>query len=310
MRRGHDSEGVQVRIQRVILWALAARGFFSRYVFHGGSCLYFFYENVRWSEDLDFVKHRGNPDHPTKDLAAIEEALREAVRLIPVFIEEVESAEVKCQKRTGDVLRFIVKVSVRGERRKTRVNVEIADVAAYRIMVKPFEQALIAVEDPLEILADKMVALAARAHSWGEPKVRDVLDLYFLGEGRGLLRPETLSETLDILVELIVRKLRDYRLSASEFQKGTEHLKRWLDRPETLEDLRVTFMRYALPSHRAGELAMYVYCEQTLRFAKKALSGGGLFEILLERMRTMEAESSKHSRKVSFSPGSAPVPGS
>ncbi|WP_168720184.1 nucleotidyl transferase AbiEii/AbiGii toxin family protein [Thermosulfurimonas marina] len=285
-------------MQRVILWALATKGFFSRYVFHGGSCLYFFYENVRWSEDLDFVKHRNNLDHPAKDSATIEEALKEATRLIPALIEEAESAELKCQKREGDVLRFIVKASVKGERRKTRVNVKIANVAAYRVTVKPLERALIAVEDPFEILADKVVALVARARSWGEPKVRDVLDLYFLGEGRGLLHPEALSKTLDALVELVARKLRDYRLSTSEFREGVGRLREWLNRPEALEDLRTTFTRYALPMHRASELVAYVYCEQVLRFAEETLSRGGLFEVLLERIRAAGTEpANEHPRK-------------
>lgn len=287
------AEDVQLRIQRVVLWALAARGFFSRYVFHGGSSLYFFYENVRWSEDLAFVKHRSNPDHPTEDLPLIEEALKEAVQLIPALVEGVESAELKCQKREGSVLRFIVKASVKGQRRKTRVNVEIADVVSYRAVVKSFERVLVAVEDPFEIFADKVVALVARAGAWGEPKVRDVLDLYFLGETKGVLRSENFKD----LVELVSRKLKDYRLSVSHFEEGMKRLREWLNRPETLEDLRVTFVRYALPSHRENELLVRAYCEQALCFVRESFSGGKLFDVLFRELRALEGKSQRFRRR-------------
>ncbi len=279
---------LRVEIQRVILGELAFGEFFSRYVFQGGTCLHFFYENIRWSEDLDFVKNRSNPDRPSDDAPWIESTLKEAAKVLPSLVKEVESAEAGLQKR-GERVRFAVRALLRGERHKLRVNVEIADVPAYRISVKPFRQGLVSIEDSIEILADKLVAVAARSRD--RLKARDVLDLHYLGEGMKLLSPSNLAENLDTLADLTARKLEDYRISPEDFEAGVNRLREWLMHPESLQDLKRTFLRYALPARVLREQMAEPYCQGVLDFVRSQFNEpDGVFAVLLRRLTSQSPQ--------------------
>jgi len=115
---------LRTKVQKIVLRTLAKRGFFTKYVFHGGSCLFFFYENARWSEDLDFVKSRLNPGCVANNLSLIEKALKSACIDIKLLIPEVESVGLKMQKESERFVRFILKLSERGKREKTKINIK------------------------------------------------------------------------------------------------------------------------------------------------------------------------------------------
>lgn len=50
--------------QELILFALSTTDFFTRAAFQGGTCLRIVHGLDRFSEDMDFIAKRGDPDFP------------------------------------------------------------------------------------------------------------------------------------------------------------------------------------------------------------------------------------------------------
>lgn len=257
---------LRIKVQETILHALAKKGFFTKYVFHGGSCLFFFYDNVRWSEDLDFVKNRLNPGHVANDLSLIEKALKSACRDIKLLIPEVESVGLKMQKESERFVRFILKLSEKGKREKTKINVKIAEIKAHLVKTVLFEGDVVAVESAEELMADKIVAIAARGKSLRMPKVRDILDFYYLGEGVEVLKTDVHFSEIKRLVN---EKIEEYELEKSVIKEGVEIVMDWLGRPESIEELEDNFIKYSTSSLAKSFSLVKQYCSQVKEYFGK-----------------------------------------
>ncbi len=183
----------QEHLQKTVLTALSRREAFTDIVFQGGTALCFFYGNPRFSEDLDFVR-RGSS---TVDLTAHATAVETFVAAIYPFLD---GCSVTVQKDTRELQRLVL--TTRGEvtEQRCRIHLELAHVPSYmatpRILDHPPFHPAVQVEQPEEILADKLAALALRPYLKG----RDLWDIYFL----------TREKNIDIHWNLVKTKISDY----------------------------------------------------------------------------------------------------
>lgn len=257
---------LRIKVQETILRSLAKRGFFTKYVFQGGGCLFFFYDNVRWSEDLDFVKNSRAQERLVSDLDFLRKVIKAACEEVKLLIPEVESVELKVQKASERFIRFTIKLSEKGKKKKTRVNLEVAGVKAHLTKTVSFKGVVITVEDAVELLADKIVALVARGESWKAPKARDVLDFYHLGETLKVLKTRACFAEIKKLVRA---KTKEYGLGKDVIKNGAKTIINWLNSPEGMEVLKKNFAKYStLPSAVSSHFAEQ-YCSQVKEYFGK-----------------------------------------
>lgn len=200
----------QEEMQKAILTSLSRKGCFDHIVFHGGTALRLFHGNPRFSEDIDLVLREGYEHFDLSRFATDIE--RTCFDTFP-FLQNVN---VKVQKDTHGLQRYILKASSEDTRQNARVHIEVADVPSYRngprvLNFPPFQPA-VRVEDEVEILADKVRALGYRSFLKG----RDLWDIYFLSTER--------SAGLDI--PLVARKIRDYNEDVNEIEVRYDNVKR------------------------------------------------------------------------------------
>jgi len=211
----------QEEMQKTVLAALALKGCFDSIVFHGGTALRLFYGNPRYSEDIDFVLKEGGKRF---DLSVLLPHIERFAHDRFPFLNSVKAA---IQKNEPDLQRAILRTHSNDGDRNLRVHIEIASVPSYRsgpkILDLPPLQPAVMVEDPSEILADKVSALALRPYLKG----RDLWDIYYLNKER----------SLDIEWELVRKKVRDYEAPASGLEEGFERVKeRIMDEGEAVLD--------------------------------------------------------------------------
>jgi hypothetical protein len=155
-------------------------------VLHGGAALHFAYGSPRLSVDVDFAGV-GAP-------AALEAQGEVLARAAGEVLGCAASWSVT---RAGRLLRGKVAMALHPAR-KLVLPVEAIDVPAHRPHLVP---GLGLVEEPGEIVADKIVASADRVARRGVLKTRDLYDLWYVCERLGAQPPDA------ALVEV---KLRDY----------------------------------------------------------------------------------------------------
>jgi predicted nucleotidyltransferase component of viral defense system len=199
-RQGIDAEMEQNLVKEAIhlhlLSAMSEAGILRHAVFQGGTSLRLCYGGERYSEDLDFVCGRSGSyftDIEFKDL--IEIALETTKKTLSRDFG-IDSKEISLKKpEHPDLVRqsavnvaawqIIVPVEATRNAPKSRIKIEFANVPAYATKPMPVratsglvqvEDVILTVETPDEILADKAVALTARAVL----KFRDVWDVWFL----------------------------------------------------------------------------------------------------------------------------------
>jgi len=183
----------QEHLQKTVLTALSRREAFTDIVLQGGTALRLFYGNPRFSEDLDFVLSEGH----TFNLAGQASAIQTFVTDTYPFLD---GCSVTVQKDTRELQRLVL--TTRGEvtEQRRRVHIELAHVPSYtgqpRILDHPPYNPAVQVEQPGEILADKLAALALRPYLKG----RDLWDIYFL----------TMEKNTAIDWDLVDTKLDDY----------------------------------------------------------------------------------------------------
>ena len=192
----------QEEIQKTILTYLSRQGTFNDIVFQGGTSLRFFYGNPRFSEDLDFVLRQ------TKnkiDLIQKTSKLKKYITNIFPFVEEID---IDIQKNDDFMQRIIVKTISDTPDQKLRIHLELAYVPSYnnqpRILNYPPLNPAVRVEEPSEILADKITALGLRPYLKG----RDIWDIYFL----------TVEKQIKVQWDLVFQKSKDYKTKPSELQ--------------------------------------------------------------------------------------------
>ena len=193
-----------------ILYCLEQAGLLSGLVFQGGTSLRLCYGADRYSEDLDFAVGQ---DFSSAQFAMLKERIE--THVVRRYGLEVNVTEPKPDKnkpaRSGvNVHQWRVSVVTDPGRRdvpKQRIRIEIANVPAYTSEVRKLQanyeflpdgyaDLLVVVESLDEIMADKLLALAA---SQKKVRYRDIWDLAWLRQRGTEVQPE-----------LVGRKIADY----------------------------------------------------------------------------------------------------
>jgi predicted nucleotidyltransferase component of viral defense system len=199
-RQGVEAEMEQNLVKEAIhlhlLSALSEAGILRHVVFQGGTALRLCYGGERYSEDLDFVCGKAGSyftDVEFKD--PIEGALETTKKTLSRDFG-IDSNQISLKKPEHPglvkestvnvaVWQIIVPVEANRNAPRSRIKIEFANVPAYATKPMPVratpglvqvQDVILTVETPDEILADKAVALTARAAL----KFRDVWDVSFL----------------------------------------------------------------------------------------------------------------------------------
>lgn len=203
-RNGVEPRNIlQEELQKVVLTSMSHSGCFDSIVFQGGTALRLFYNNPRFSEDINLV-HRVGVER--FELAVPLKAACRSIQSSFPFLVDVES---RVQKDDADLQRMILKTISDDLDRRTCLHVELAFVPSYhnepRILEHPPIHPAVRVETEQEILADKICALSLRTYVKG----RDLWDIYFLSEQR----------SVDVKWDLVEKKVKDYKVSNVEFEQ-------------------------------------------------------------------------------------------
>jgi predicted nucleotidyltransferase component of viral defense system len=124
-----QEHALQEIIQQHLLLSLSRSGFFTRALFHGGTCLRIFYRMARFSEDLDFLLRR--PDQSFEWLPYIKRIQRdceaEGIRFEAVDKSKADNAVKKVFRKTDSVGTLIILdlPYTRNARSKLRIKLEI-----------------------------------------------------------------------------------------------------------------------------------------------------------------------------------------
>jgi predicted nucleotidyltransferase component of viral defense system len=216
---GMDQNLIKEAIHLHLLSALSEAGVLQHVVFQGGTALHLCYGGERYSEDLDFVC--GKAAAYLKDVeldGLVDNALETTKRTLQrdfdidaaqiVLKRPAQPELVKGSDVNVAVWQIVVPVKPTPKTPKSRIKIEFANVPSYdskplTVSAAPdlvqIQDVILSVETPSEILADKAVALTARAVL----KFRDVWDVWFL--------VNKLGATPDR--EMVRKKFADYSTS-------------------------------------------------------------------------------------------------
>ena len=204
----------QEETQKTILTTLSHEGAFNDIVFQGGTSLRFFYGNPRHSEDLDFVLRKEKQYYDlTKKLGKIKTNLK---NIFP-FIENIKT---NIQKNNNQLQRIRISTISEITDQKLRINIELANIPSYqnqpKILNYPPLNPAVRVEQPQEILADKITALANRPYIKG----RDIWDIYFL----------IVEKQIKISWNLVNQKAYDYNTTPKKLRQKLQNTSERLDK--------------------------------------------------------------------------------
>jgi len=193
IKGGNLQQTFQEEMQKAILAGLSRQGVFNSIVFQGGTALHLFYGNPRFSEDLDFVTR----EKQKFDLTQQTNKIQTFISNVFPFIQKINIA---IQKNDKELQRLILSTISDVPEQNLRIHLELAHVPSYinqpKILDYPPLNPAVRVEDPSEILADKIIALGRRQYLKG----RDIWDIYFL----------TSEKHLSIPWDLVFKKGADY----------------------------------------------------------------------------------------------------
>jgi predicted nucleotidyltransferase component of viral defense system len=213
---GMDQNLMKEAIHLHLLSALSEAGVLQHVIFQGGTALRLCYGGERYSEDLDFVC--GKAGAYLKDVefdALVDKALETTKRTLQRDFD-IDAAQIALKRPAQPELvkgsdvnvaawQIVVPVNPTPKTPKSRIKIEFANVPSYdskplTVSATPglvqIQDVILNAETPNEILADKAVALTARAAL----KFRDVWDVWFL--------LNKLSATPDR--EMVLKKFADY----------------------------------------------------------------------------------------------------
>ena len=213
---GMDQNLMKEAIHLHLLSALSEAGLLQHVVFQGGTALRLCYGGERYSEDLDFVC--GKAGAYLKDVefdALVDKALETTKRTLQRDFD-IDATQIALKRPAQPELvkgsdvnvaawQIVVPVNPTPKTPKSRIKIEFANVPSYdskplTVSVTPglvqIQDVILNAETPNEILADKAVALTARATL----KFRDVWDVWFL--------VNKLGATPDR--EMVLKKFADY----------------------------------------------------------------------------------------------------
>lgn len=216
---GMDQNLMKEAIHLHLLSALSEAGVLQHVVFQGGTALRLCYGGERYSEDLDFVCGKAGAylkDVEFDDL--VDNALETTKRTLQRDFD-IDAAQIVLKRPAQPELvkgndvnvaawQIVVPVNPTPNTPKSRIKIEFANVPSYdskplTVNATPglvqIQDVILNVETANEILADKAVALTARAAL----KFRDVWDVWFL--------VNKLGATPDR--EMVGKKFADYSTS-------------------------------------------------------------------------------------------------
>lgn len=193
---GMDQNLMKEAIHLHLLSALSEAGVLQHVVFQGGTALRLCYGGERYSEDLDFVC--GKAGAYLKDVefdGLVDNALETTKRTLQRDFD-INAAQIVLKRPAQPELvkgndvnvaawQIVVPVNPTPNTPKSRIKIEFANVPSYdskplTVNATPglvqIQDVILNVETANEILADKAVALTARAAL----KFRDVWDVWFL----------------------------------------------------------------------------------------------------------------------------------
>jgi predicted nucleotidyltransferase component of viral defense system len=255
---GMDQNLMKEAIHLHLLSALSEAGVLRHVVFQGGTALRLCYGGERYSEDLDFVCGRAGAY--LKDVefdALVDKALETTKRTLQRDFD-IDAAQIALKRPARPELvkgsdvnvaawQIVVPVNPTPKTPKSRIKIEFANVPSYdskplAVSATPglvqVQDVILNAETPNEILADKAVALTARAAL----KFRDVWDVWFL--------VNKLAATPDR--EMVLKKFADYGTLEIAVKANTR-----LD--ELAKDATATAfyaeMRRFLPSARVAQMS-------------------------------------------------------
>ena len=208
-----SSQIFQEQMQKAVLTSMSRQNVFRNLVFQGGTALRLFYNNPRFSEDLDFALIQG------VETFDIERALSNSASFISSFFPFLQQVKGRMQKQDDLLQRYVLTTQSNVAEQRIRLHVELAMIPSYhhelRILSFPPLQPVVRVETREEILADKLLALGARSYLKG----RDLWDIYFL----------TKEHELSVDWELVWMKAHDYQEKTQQVKKGLQKLVTTLD---------------------------------------------------------------------------------
>jgi predicted nucleotidyltransferase component of viral defense system len=213
---GMDQNLMKEAIHLHLLSALSEAGVLQHVIFQGGTALRLCYGGERYSEDLDFVC--GKAGAYLKDVefdALVDKALETTKRTLQRDFD-IDAAQITLKRPAQPELvkgsdvnvaawQIVVPVNPTPKTPKSRIKIEFANVPSYdskplTVSATPglvqIQDVILNAETPNEILADKAVALTARAAL----KFRDVWDVWFLANKLGAT-PDR---------EMVLKKFADY----------------------------------------------------------------------------------------------------
>ncbi|MBN1860983.1 MAG: nucleotidyl transferase AbiEii/AbiGii toxin family protein, partial [Candidatus Thermoplasmatota archaeon] len=205
---------LQEHLQKTILATLSRLNAFHSIVFQGGTALRLFYDNPRFSEDLDFVLH---PPHTYFDLPEYMKKLSSSLQPQFPFLQTITT---RVQKQENLLQRGVLFTTSDNPLQQVRIHIELAMVPSHQNTVKilsyPPIQPAIRVETPTEILADTLLALGCREYIKG----RDLWDIYFLTTEKHLASPW----------DLTWKKTADYHTTPATVQRQLRSVKTQLEK--------------------------------------------------------------------------------
>ena len=255
---GMDQNLMKEAIHLHLLSALSEAGVLRHVIFQGGTALRLCYGGERYSEDLDFVCGRAGAYLKDVEFDALVDKALEATKRTLQRDFDIDAAQITLKRPAQPELvkgsdvnvaawQIVVPVNPTPKTPKSRIKIEFANVPSYdskplTVSATPglvqVQDVILNAETPNEILADKAVALTARAAL----KFRDVWDVWFL--------VNKLAATPDR--EMVLKKFADYGTLAIAVKANAR-----LD--ELAKDATATAfyaeMRRFLPSARVAQMS-------------------------------------------------------
>jgi predicted nucleotidyltransferase component of viral defense system len=216
---GMDQNLMKEAIHLHLLSALSEAGVLQHVVFQGGTALRLCYGGERYSEDLDFVCGKAGDYLKGVELKGLVDNALETTKRTLQRDFDIDAAKIALKRPAQPELvkgndvniaawQIVVPVNPTPNTPKSRIKIEFANVPSYdskplTVNATPglvqIQDVILNVETAKEILADKAVALTARAAL----KFRDVWDVWFLVNKLGAI-PDR---------EMVSRKFADYGTS-------------------------------------------------------------------------------------------------
>lgn len=253
-----DQNLVKEAIHLHLLSAMSDAGILKHAVFQGGTALRLCYGGERYSEDLDFVCGKSGSyftDVEFKEL--IEMALETTKKTLnrdfgissdQISLKKPEHPDLVKQVPVNVAAwQIIVPIEATPRTPRSRIKIEFANVPAYdtkpvAVRATPglvqIQDVILTAETPDEILADKAVALTARAAL----KFRDVWDIWFLHD-----RLEAEADR-----DIVAKKFEDY--GTSDVNAKAEERLSELSTDATAQAF-LTEMKRFLPAKRVSQIS-------------------------------------------------------